>query len=198
MSTDTSGPLAANNVVPFYPGDVIGIGANISTERTWLSPGTPPWEPEDPPVGRRRPWHLIAVLIGLVLIVASVFAIVAQRSNVLPVWVPLIGKDTGVAACEAMAGGDKIRTLDKGDGKVRSDTMSQREYREIRAIFTGSRYPEIRTNGSALIDYFWQLQALGPDAGLAALPLIGPINQAYTGLSGGCSEHGITIPPLGS
>lgn len=201
---DRSALFETGGYVPVIPGplDTAAIwGASRENQvpsegRPHLSPGRPPWEPEE--IKGRRPIHLIAIVAGLVLIVASVFGVVAQRSNVLPQWVPLIGKDSGIAACEAMAGGDKLTTLNEGDGRVRDSTMSEREYREIRGVFTGSRYPEIRTNGQQLIDYAWQLQSLGPDAGLAALPLVGPIQQAYAGLSGGCSEQGHDIPAFGA
>lgn len=203
MSTDTGGPLAASN--NHEPLDTLAQWGYepvpaATGERPWLSPGTPPWagqpEPEGEPV--RRPWHLVAIVAGLLLVVLAGFVLIARYSNALPVWLPVVGKDTGIAACEALASGDKIRTLDKGNGTVRGSRMTEAEYQQIRAIFSDSRYSEIRTNGSAMVDYVWQFNELGPESALAALPLVGPLNQAYSGLSGGCAQHGIILPPLGS
>jgi len=190
--------------VPVIPGplDTAAIwGASKESQvpsdgRPNLSPGKPPWEPE-----KNRGWTLALVVLGLLLVVAGVFGFIVQRSDVAPHWIPLVGKDSGVAACEAMAGGDKLTTLNSGDGRVRGDEMTELEYLEIRSIFRDSRHEAIRTNGEDLIDYFWQLQALGTGTGeatLMALPLLGSIMKSYSGLSGGCSEQGITIPPMGS
>ena len=192
--------------VPVVPGplDTAAIwGASKENQvpsegRPHLSPGRPPWEPE-PEKGRG--WTLALVVMGLLFVVAGVFGFIVQRSDVAPYWVPLVGKDSGVAACEALAAGDKLTTLNAGDGRVRSSKMTELEYLEIRSIFGGSRHEAIRTNGEDLIDYAWQLQALGNgtgEASLMALPLLGSIMKAYSGLSGGCSEQGITIPAFGS
>jgi len=189
--------------VPVVPGplDTAAIwGASKESQvpsegRPHLSPGKPPWEPEPE---KSRGWTLALIVMGLLFVVAGVFGFIVQRNDVAPHWMPLVGKDTGVAACEALAGGDKLTTLNAGDGRVRGERMTEQEYREIRGIFSASRHVAIRDNGQTLIDNAWQLQEIGPDSGLAALPLLGPITTAYTGLSGGCAEQGITIPPLGS
>lgn len=166
-----------------------------SEGRPHLSPGMPPWEPEPEP---GRGWTVALVVMGLLFVVAGVLGFAVQRADVAPVWVPLVGKDTGVAACEAIAGGDKLTTLDAGDGRVRDSKMDEKEYQQIRGIFGDSRHSEIREPGQDLIDLAWQLQGIGPDGGLLALPLIGSIQKAYAGLSGGCAEHGYTIPPFGA
>jgi hypothetical protein len=169
-------------------------------ERQWESPGPPPWAGrwDSSDGGRLRRWSPFLIVLGLMLIVAGVFGAVAQRTNALPQWVPLIGKDTGVAACEAIANQGSLTGAATGKGSKSSLTTV--EYREMRAVFEDSRYPEIRDNGTRLMDYAWQLQGMTRDAdnAIAGLALVQPMTEAYTGLAGGCADHGYTIPALGS
>jgi hypothetical protein len=108
-----------------------------------------------------------------------------------------VGPDTGVAACKAVAEPDP-----NGGGLIRSDgaeSMSEREYKEVRALFAGSRDEDIKEHGTTLIDLAWQIQNTPEEDQLgAAFAYIGPITQAYTGLSGACAEHGYVLPPMGS
>jgi Spy/CpxP family protein refolding chaperone len=196
-----------NRVVGYVPGGPLdhlaswghgqAVPPPVGGEREHLSPGEPPWEPKKP--SRMTP---VLIVLGLMLMLASVLGIVAQRTNALPQWVPLIGKDTGVAACAAIANQGNLRGVASEAGAGPGVAMTESEYRQIRDIFADSRYPAIRDNGTKMADYAWQLQAIGADknaeAAMAALPLIQPMTQAYTGLAGGCADHGHTIPALGS
>jgi hypothetical protein len=176
------------------------VGGERGQEREHLSPGQPPWEPEKP--SKLVRWAPFLIVLGVLLVGTAVFGIIAQRTNALPQWVPLIGKDTGVAACEAIANQGNLRGVAGEAGAGPGAAMTETEYRQIRDIFADSRYPAIRDNGTKMADYAWQLQAIGADknaeAALAALPLLQPMTQAYTGLAGGCADHGHTIPALGS
>lgn len=133
-------------------------------------------------------------VLGAFLLIACGFLI--QRANLLPAAVPVIGKDTGVAACQVIADGKSTQ----GKLATRGSKMTEIEYRQARSVFEDSRYPKIRDNGTSLLDYAWQLQVMTASGGdpVAAVPLVQPLAQAYTGLAGGCADHGYTIPVLGS
>lgn len=157
--------------------------------RPWTSPEPPPWATPQP--GERGwstigTWLGVTLLAGLVLFLAGLFV---QRQNWLPASVPLIGKDTGVAACEA---------IHNGQAPVKAKgIMSEADYRKARAVFADSRYPDIRNNGTRLMDLAWQAQGMGSN-NLGVLAVIGAIGDAYSGLAGGCASVGYTIPSLGS
>ena len=197
MSTDQyqqGGPVGPVPVVagPWDTAAAWGAAAplpeadNTSTERLWISPGVAPWAP-----GHRRKGWPRSTWLGLAAILLGVLAIAGfavQRSNLLPAGVPVIGMDSGVAACKAISSGTKPT----GSG----EQVSQDKYREMRSVFADSRYPAIRDNGVKLIDTAWQIQAIPAGEEMGALVYIGAFTGAYAGLSGGCAEQGYTIPPL--
>jgi hypothetical protein len=148
------------------------------------------WEPEPgerpawPP--RAGAWIALGVAVVAVLISSG---FVVQRMNWLPASVPLIGKDSGVAACQAIA---------EGQPPVHSKgIISEADYRSMREVFADSRYTDIRVNGTKLMDLAWQAQGMGQN-NLGILALMGGIADAYSGLAGGCQAAGYTIPSLGS
>lgn len=158
----------------------------------WLTQEVPPWGSLHQDIGHeQRRTHpawivLLVALTGVALLLAGVLT---QRSNWLPASVPLIGADSGYAACKAIASGDKPTAGSK--------VWSQDDYRAARRVFIDSRYPDVRTNGVRLIDIAWQLQGLEEGETLGALAYIGAFTNAYTGLSGGCADLGFTLPKLG-
>jgi hypothetical protein len=145
----------------------------------------------DPAPGERS-WNRVGTVLGVVLVAAlflGLLGFVVQRMNWLPAGVPLIGKDSGVAACEAIS---------KGQAPVKAKgVMTLDQYRQAREVFADSRYPAIRDNGTKLMDLAWQAQGMGSN-NLGVLALVGPISDAYSGLAGGCDAAGYTIPSLGS
>lgn len=139
----------------------------------------------------KKVWALaISAFVIVVLIVAGT---VLQNSDVVPAGVPLIGKDSGIAACEAIASQSGPIASQKS-----GQQMTEAEYRRLRSVFDESRYPEIGEPGIRVVDLAWQIQGMGEDAGLALLPMVGPLTESYGALTGGCAQHGITIPTLGS
>jgi len=153
--------------------------------RPWTSPGEPPWGSQ---AGAASPWPLRLTLAALVAVVVFLAGLLVQRMNWLPVGVPLIGKDSGYAACEAIHEG-KAPVKAKG-------IMTLDQYRQAREVFADSRYEAIRSNGTKLMDLAWQAQGMG-DNNLGVLALMGGVADAYSGLAGGCASVGITIPSLG-
>jgi hypothetical protein len=148
-------------------------------------------EPDPEPAGRNTRTVLILAAVGALL--AFVLAgVLVQRANLLPASVPLIGMDSGVATCQAIAAGSSPVA-----GSPGGQPMTESSYRELRAVFADSRYPAIRDNGVQIVDISWQVQALSEDEMFGALAYVGSITSAYAGLSGGCAEHGYTIPSLG-
>lgn len=145
------------------------------------------WDPEP----GQAEWHKVGTVLGVVLVVAiflGSLGFAVQRMNWLPASVPLIGKDTGVAACEAIS---------KGKAPVSSQgVMNQDQYKRAREVFADSRYEAIRINGVQLMDLAWQAQGMG-DNNLGVLALMGGVADAYSGLAGGCASVGYTIPSLG-
>jgi hypothetical protein len=161
------------------------------TQPPYVPGTTPPSGDWKPPTQERNGRPLPVLLIALVVTAAAVTALgaIARHKNLLPASVPLIGKDSGVAACEAIVNeGELIETSGK-------DRMTPAEYREARAIFADSRYPAIRENGVKIIDIAWQLGNSGED-GAGLLMYATSLSDAYVGLTGGCAEVGYTLPPL--
>jgi hypothetical protein len=132
-------------------------------------------------------WILVAVVF------VAILGITARATGVLPYWVPLVGQDSGVAACEAIAasGGAKV---DGGAGRNATDVE---KIRAVRALFADSRHEDIGVNGVALMDLSVQIMAAEQAPDLSALALMGPFTTAYAGLAGGCAERGFIIPPMG-
>jgi hypothetical protein len=147
---------------------------------------------------RRRVRRGLILVVGLMVVAVIIgMAVAVQRVNALPASVPLIGKDTGLAACEAAASGKDIRGEEKQG--TPDAVMTEQQYRQARAIFADSRYAEIRDPGVQMIDLMWQVQAvMKTEDGMAALTLVQPLTRAYTELAGGCAKHGHIIPALGS
>lgn len=154
--------------------------------RPWTSPGPAPWVADQRRADRRI---ILAVTLVLLTILVGALGFIVQRMNILPVGVPLIGKDTGVAACEAMASGE-------GPIGAGSHQWTKDEYQQAHQIFADSRYPAIRDNGIKLIDVAWQIQALGDDPGIGVLVYVQSFSEAYAGLTGGCAEVGYALPAM--
>lgn len=153
-------------------------------DRPWESPGTPPWITATGGHRRKdqRPSRLV-LWIGLSLVLALVVIVAILVLT-------FTGQDSGVAACQAIAGGKAA----DGSATTAGATMTEAEYRRVRGVFEDSAYPEIRDNGTKVIDLAWQLQQ-SPDS---ALLVASDLTRAYTGLAGACAEHGHVIPALGA
>ena len=153
-----------------------------------VNPGDFP--PEDPQRDRRR-LDVVVLCLGLMLLALAGATFLVQRANVLPAGVPIVGMDSGVAACRAIAEGEK--PVPSGAA------MTQQDYRALRAVFADSRYPDIRDNGTKIVDIAWQVAALdkqGDTEMISALAYANSLTSAYAGLTGGCAEHGYTLAPL--
>lgn len=162
-------------------------GTPAEREPDFGAAGMHTWEPQP----GERGWNRAGTVLGIVLLVALVLGVagfVVQRLNWLPAGVPLIGKDTGVAACQAISEG-KAPVSAKG-------IMTLDQYKQVREVFADSRYEAIRINGVQLMDLAWQAQGMG-DNNLGVLALMGGVADAYSGLAGGCASVGYTIPSLG-
>lgn len=147
-----------------------------------------PIAPEAPPAPT---WKIPAILVMTLATLVLVTVSVAVRSqNLLPAWVPVLGMDSGVAACKAISEGAK--PIQPGEG----DEFTQDDYREFRQVFADSRYSAIRDNGVKLIDNAWQIRSIPEGEEMGALAYVGALTSAYAGLSGGCAEVGYPIPAL--
>lgn len=140
------------------------------------------------PPKKRIPLALIVLAVGLAFILL-VAGIVVREKNLLPASVPLIGMDSGVAACKVINGGEK--PLQSDGGKI-----NQEQYLKLRRVFDHSRYPAIRDNGLKLVDSAWQIQGIPKGEEMSAFVYIGTLTSAYAGLAGGCAEAGYPIPAL--
>jgi hypothetical protein len=152
-------------------------------------------EPVPLPRTRRRGLIIggLAAIALLALCLCGSTGAVLYVNNVGPF------KDSGLATCESMrdsrADGEFVDLGDADDGTAR---FTEREYREFRSRFAGSRYDDLREAGTAFADIVWQVSGTGkPGDWLGALLLTGGrLIQAYSDLSGACEEHGVTIPRL--
>lgn len=145
---------------------------------------------------RRSNRERLAILIAgvaLGLVVLAFVGVILREGNVLPAGIPLIGRDSGLAACEAIS---KTAANGSGESSPAAALGGGDDRTALRKVFSGSRYPEIRDPGVRFVDLAMQLDGMGDDAGLAALPLVGPLTESYAALAGGCAEHGYNLPNL--
>lgn len=145
----------------------------------------------------KRPRMLLGVLAAAVL--GSLLAGMLVRSaNVLPGWVPVIGMDSGVAMCKAIA--EKPQGESAAEAAGSDEAVEMERVRQFRALFAGSRYDDIRVNGVALMDLTAQFVQMSQGRAEAdfgtSLALVGPMMTANAGLAGGCREHGYEIPSM--
>jgi hypothetical protein len=161
-------------------------GTPTEQEPDFGAAGMHTWEPEP---GERSMWIVPIVAAIIAGIFLGLLGLAVQRMNWLPASVPLIGKDSGVAACEAIA---------EGQPPVQAKgVMNMDQYKQAREVFADSRYESIRINGTQLMDLAWQAQNMG-DNNLGVLALMGGVADAYSGLAGGCASVGYTIPSIGA
>lgn len=189
MSNDKVNATFHPGTAPVYA--IPGHQPGGTGERPWVSPGPPPWAGEQEPQNRHG-W-LIAVVMAVCVLSLMLAAFLVQRTGLAPAGVPLIGRDSGLAACESIAAGGGVGPESK------SETMTKAEYQQLRDVFAGSRYQPIRDHGTKLMDLAWQMQSLtaSDQNALAALPLVQPMTEAYTGLATACADHGYVLPGLG-
>lgn len=139
----------------------------------------------------RRGWLIAGALVLVALIGGTLTLLFGPISPVKKV-VP-IGKDSGVAACEALR--DKTVVSHAVAGESQADGWAR-----ARKLFADSRYGDLRDSGTKVVDLIAQYDGLssgGNDTGAALF--MGPqIIQAYASLSGACSAHGVNIPALGT
>jgi len=146
-----------------------------------IIPGRQPaWPPPPAPTTPRQRTHPLAwaaaIIIGGSVGAAGFFAYRAFA----PAGFPGKPADSGIEACEAMR-----------DGPIGNQTpLTEDRYRKTRALFAGSRDPDIRENGTKLIDIAWQA---GQDES-KALAYMGPLMDAASGLQTACADHGIILP----
>ena len=178
-------------VVPGYPSPAETAAAWDGYRAPWADQA-PSMEQVWNGPGHRRPRNWTTLLILGALIVAFLVAAgtIVRHQNVLPASVPVIGMDSGVAACKAISEGAQPTGANTGA------QVSEDQYRKLRAIFADSRYPDIRDNGVELIDVAWQIQSIPQGEEMSALIYIGTFTSSYAGLSGGCAARGYTIPAL--
>jgi hypothetical protein len=158
-------------------------------ERPWTSPGPPPNHRNSQRSSGLVVWIAVAVVGAVAMIVAGL--VLLGRSGAVPAGVPVVGQDSGVAACEAIASG---KAADGGPTEAPGEKMTQAEYQQVRKVFADSSDPEIREHGTKLVDLSWQTQQ-SPES---MLLVVSQFTDAYTGLAGACASHGHAIPPLGS
>jgi hypothetical protein len=141
-----------------------------------------------PPKNRGNRGVLLAVVAGLILlaVVGAVLTVVLGPPSLVKRYTP-IGKDTGVAACEAL----------------RDKTVVSDSWAHSRKLFADSRYADLRDSGTKFVDLAAQYEGLtsdGSDSSKmgAGLFMGSQIITAYGSLSGACSAHGVNLPALGS
>lgn len=165
---------------------------------------TDPTRPQYGPVGgdlpaehrasrsNRERLGILVLGVALAAVILAFVGVMLREGNVLPAGIPIIGKDSGLAACEVIS---KAAANGSGDSSPAA-AFGGDDRTALRKVFSGSRYPEIRDPGVRFVDLAMQLDGMGDDAGLAALPLVGPLTESYAALAGGCAEHGYTLPNL--
>ncbi len=144
-------------------------------------PGQPYYgEPVPAPARKPSKWPWIALVAALVFAGSGVYFLYDRN---------MILKDSGFAACEAMAKGEKV--AGNSGGK-----LSEADYKKARGVFADSRYDDIRDHGTKLIDVVWQMQQATtgkPEDGFAALAYLQPLSTHMAGLTSACADLGFTV-----
>jgi hypothetical protein len=158
-------------------------------DQQW-SPNPPPApQPQgsEPPPPPPKPslWQRIA---RHKLLTAAVVAVVLAGSGAVAY--SALREDSGVAACKAMAARTNSTTT--------NTEFTAKDYQRTRKLFADSDDAAIRTNGTKLIDAAWQASKTTDNNAFSVLALVGSMTDAYTGLTGACASHGVTLPPLSS
>ena len=91
--------------------------------------------------------------------------------------------DPGIAACERI----------RDHHNTTNAKITQDEYLAGRRAIARSRYEDLRSTGTHLIDLAWQAQGAQD---LSALVLVGPLMNAYSDFSGACAAHNIVLPSI--
>jgi hypothetical protein len=95
------------------------------------------------------------------------------------------GADPGIRACEELRDGRGAV-----DVTVRDEVpITESQYREMRAVFAGSRHDDIRDHGTKLVDVVWQASHTTG----TSLGYLGPLTEHRSGLQSACSRHGIAV-----
>ncbi|MFB9449762.1 hypothetical protein Dvina_01445 [Dactylosporangium vinaceum] len=173
-------------------------------------PGNAPWPPPvmpPPQVGpsrrkRRRGAGLwIGVGVAVLLVLAGGAVVAGGVTGKGPA--ASVFKDSGVAACEQIrdsAAASKA-SPEPSPKATKSAAESLKAYQAFRKQFADSRYDDLRTAGTEVLDLIFQLSDSGKDstsdgdAGLAFVAA-GQLVQKWATLAGACGNHGVTIPKL--
>jgi hypothetical protein len=83
-----------------------------------------------------------------------------------------------------------------GRRRLAQDKKNSRRRRAVICCFADSGDKAIRSNGTKLIDTAWQAGQISDENAFSVLALVGPMTESYTGLTGACAAHGVTLPPL--
>jgi hypothetical protein len=150
----------------------------------------PPYTPVPPQYGpppgqftpkRAAKWPYLVLAAAVLFLASGVWTLYDQG---------LILKDSGVKACEALAGKDKA-ILGVQNGK--KAPLTEQRYKLMRGVFADSRYDDIRNHGTKLMDLVWQIEQLGDDPGMGAVAYMGPMMDHLTGLQSACADQGVTV-----
>lgn len=155
-------------------------------------PMMPGYMPAQPAPRRKRRGALIAVVSVLVVLGLSLTVAGLYARNVGPF------KDSGLSGCEqivAMQASQSASTSSNSDNK-----LTEAQYKQMRAVFSKSRYDDINRAGTQFIDLLWQISKVDTSNSDAALGIafayLGQITGDYSNLSGACGNHGVKLPPL--
>ncbi|MEV6932612.1 hypothetical protein AB0M46_50105 [Dactylosporangium sp. NPDC051485] len=110
-----------------------------------------------------------------------------------------IFKDPGVAACEQIRDNAAAARSRPSSAPASSSQDGLKAYQALRKQFADSRYGDLRTAGTEVLDLLFQFSgadsAKDDNAGLA-LVAAGQLVQQWATLAGACGNHGVTIPKL--
>jgi hypothetical protein len=117
------------------------------------------------------------------LAVSCVVVLAAGAAVGVTVWrLTTPSTDSGVKEC-------KLLTSDQSTADPFGTT-----YKAARNRFSDSRYNDLRTAGTRLMDVIWTSTRGGRvDVSMADS---GPFFAAYADLTTACANHGVTLPPL--
>lgn len=140
----------------------------------------------------RRNRHIVSALIAFVVTAVAVFGIFSVFNAVL--W-SSVQKDSGIAACEDMA----KRASDSASGEKTTETMTEAQYKDARAPFENSKYPELKIAGMNMVDTIKDASDTlnKNDADLAtAMLVLTNLKTDWAALQTACAAHGVTLPQL--
>ena len=142
---------------------------------------------------RKSKKALVIMLVLAVLGIGAGMFLVYNGSKGGPHTVSVNGQsvDSGIAGCKAIASMQQ-----NNDKSNNNDAWTEKEYKGFRKPFEQSKYKDVKTAGTLLVDTLYQASKLKDDDFGGALAMLGALQTQWIGFQNACGAHGVKIQDL--